>query len=568
MLEQFVADGFRFMFGNPGTVEQGLLDALEGFRGGELRYVLCLQESVAVAVADGYARAARRPALVQLHAGVGLGNGIGMLYQALRGHSPLVVIAGDAGVRYDAMDAQMAADLVAMARPVTKWAARVTDPDSLLRVLRRAVKIAVTPPAGPVFVNVPMDILDAPNTEEVAPASIPDTRVAPDEGRIREAAEMLRGAATPVIFMGDGVAASGAQAELAHLAELLGAEVWGVDSSEVNIAADHPLFCGLTGHMFGEQSRPISVKADAVLVCGTYLYPEVFPRLSGVFAPGARVVHIDLNTYEIAKNFPVTLGLLGDPKRSLAMLADAVAAGQTDGDRRAARERARRIGEANGAARQKALSSDREVRDAVPLQFSRVAEELARVLPEDALVFDEALTHSPELTRHLVPNRAGGYFQTRGGSLGVGIPGATGLKLAHPERAVVGFTGDGGAMYTIQALWTAAHIRQTMPGVRMDPKFVVCNNRSYRILKLNIMQYWKERELPAHEFPGSFELDKPDLRFDEIARSMGVEAERVEKPEQVGPAVRRALEHPGPYLIDAVVSGDVPGALVGCKCGQ
>src|SRR5262249_45535246 len=186
MLEQFVADGFGYMFGNPGTVEQGFLDSLESFRGGELRYVLCLQESIAVAIADGYARAARRPALVQLHAGVGLGNGIGMLYQAFRGHTPLVVIAGDSGVRYDAMDAQMAAALVAMARPVTKWAPRVSDPDSLLRVLRRAVKIALTPPSGPVFVNVPMDILDAPNTEEVVPASIPDTRVAPDQSRIRE----------------------------------------------------------------------------------------------------------------------------------------------------------------------------------------------------------------------------------------------------------------------------------------------------------------------------------------------------------------------------------------------
>src|SRR5262245_19808258 len=135
LLEQFVADGFRYMFGNPGTVEQGMLDALESFGDRGLRYVLCLHESVAVAAADGYARAARRPALVHLHAGVGLGNAIGMLYQSLRGHTPLVVIAGEAGVRYDAMDSQMAADLVAMARPVTKWAGRVTDPASLLRVV-------------------------------------------------------------------------------------------------------------------------------------------------------------------------------------------------------------------------------------------------------------------------------------------------------------------------------------------------------------------------------------------------------------------------------------------------
>src|SRR4051812_6578508 len=241
VLEQLAADGFRYVFGNPGTVEQGFLDALEGFRGGELRYVLCLQESVAVAVADGYARAARRPALVQLHAGVGLGNGIGMLYQALRGHAPLVVIAGDAGVRYDALDAQMAADLVAMARPVTKWATRVIDPHSLLRVLRRAIKIAATPPMGPVFVALPADVLDAPNDEPVVATSLLTTAVAPAAAHLEQAAALLAGAERPLIIMGDGIAYARAQDELARVAELLGAEVWGADSSEVNISFAHPL---------------------------------------------------------------------------------------------------------------------------------------------------------------------------------------------------------------------------------------------------------------------------------------------------------------------------------------
>ena len=142
ILDQFIADGIHYMFGNPGTVEQGFLDALSDYQ--DLQYILTLQETVAVAIADGYARATRRPTVVQLHSGVGLGNGIGMMYQAKRGHAPLVVINGEAGVRYDAMDAQMAADLVAMAEPVTKWATRVVDPSSLLRVLRRAIKVAAT----------------------------------------------------------------------------------------------------------------------------------------------------------------------------------------------------------------------------------------------------------------------------------------------------------------------------------------------------------------------------------------------------------------------------------------
>lgn len=147
LIEQFKADGLHVMFGNPGTVEQGFLDAVDA--AADFHYVLALQETVAAGIADGYARATGGAALLQLHSGVGLGNGIGMLYQSLRGRTPLVVVAGDAGVRYDAMDAQMACDLVAMARPVTKYATRVTDPRSLLRTVRRAVKIALTPPRGP-----------------------------------------------------------------------------------------------------------------------------------------------------------------------------------------------------------------------------------------------------------------------------------------------------------------------------------------------------------------------------------------------------------------------------------
>src|SRR5262245_9383642 len=175
IIEQLLADGIPYMFGNPGTVEQGFLDSLGEYP--DFKYILSLQETIAVAMGDGYARATQRPTVVQLHSGVGLGNGIGMIYQAKRGNAPLVVIAGESGIRYDSMDAQMAADLVSMARPVTKWATRVVDPTSLLRVLRRAIKMAATPPMGPAFVCLPMDVLDAPNDEPVVPTSLLESRV-------------------------------------------------------------------------------------------------------------------------------------------------------------------------------------------------------------------------------------------------------------------------------------------------------------------------------------------------------------------------------------------------------
>jgi thiamine pyrophosphate-dependent acetolactate synthase large subunit-like protein len=559
VLEQFVADGFGYMFGNPGTVEQGFLDALDAYP--QLRYVLTLQESVAVLIGDGYARAARKPALVQIHSTPGLGNALGALYQAKRGHSPLVVIGGDAGVKYQAMDSQMAGDLVAMAAPFTKYSTMVTDPSSLLRVVRRAIKIATTPPMGPVYVCLPMDILDAPAVEEVVPTSPLSTRVAPEEDAIREAAALLAAAETPMIFVGDGVAFSGAQPELARVAELLGAEVFDVDAGELNIDHGHPLYRGGTGHMFGYQSLPITTKGDVNLVCGTYMVNEVFPELGTIFAEGARVIHIDLNAYEIAKCHPVTVGLVSDPKVTLGRLAAALEAVLTPAQRGAAAARVTAIGEARDAELAAQRDNDRKNRDHLPMHLARFMEEFAARLPEDAIIFDEALTCSPDITRHWVPRTPGRYFMTRGGSLGVGIPGAIGTKFANPDKTVIGFTGDGGSMYTIQALWTAARHD-------LDVKFVICNNGSYRLLQVNIEAYWKERQYAAHDYPLCFDLSQPPIGFVGLAEAMGVRGARIEKPEQIGRALDEALSHKGPFLLDVVVEGNVKPEMIGMHCGQ
>jgi benzoylformate decarboxylase len=414
---------------------------------------------------------------------------------------------------------------------------------------------------GPVFVALPMDVLDAPVQEDVVPTPILRTRVAPQASEVAEIASILAAAARPLIIMGDGIAASGAQAELARVAEHLGAEVWGADSSEVNMSQDHPLFAGLLGHMFGEHSRPLTSRADAVLICGTYVFPEVFPELGSVFAQGAQVIHIDLDDYEIAKNFPVDIGVVADPKATLGLLAAQLEHTMTAHQKHAAQERVTQL----GAAKQHQVAAERgadaAVRDAVPMHAARFMEELAGQLPADAVIFDEALTNSPDLVRYLPPNESGQYFQTRGGSLGVGVPGALGLKLANPDKTVVGFSGDGGSMYTIQSLWTAAHHN-------IGAKFVICNNHSYRILKYNIQQYWRERHFPERDFPASFDIKHPDIRFAEIAQGMGVHAMRVERPDQVGPAIERALGHDGPFLIDLVITDEVPSHFVYPKCGQ
>jgi benzoylformate decarboxylase len=313
--------------------------------------------------------------------------------------------------------------------------------------------------------------------------------------------------------------------------------------------------------MFGESSRPILAKGDRVLIVGTYIVPEVFPDLTEVFPPGAKVVHFDLNAYEIAKNHRVDIGIVCDPKLTLLALAEVLRVRITAEQRALATARADTLAAAKKLADAKAKIADQATSGQTPMGSALFMAELAKQAPEDVVIFDEALTNSPPLTRYLPPSRPGHFFQTRGGSLGVGIPGAIGLQLAYPGKTVIGFTGDGGAMYTIQALWTAA--RHNLPA-----KFVVCNNGSYKLLQLNIQAWWKEQSVPAHQFPLCFDLSRPALGFIDMARGLGVAGRRVEKSDEVVPAIREMLNHPGPFLIDLVLGGDTHPELIGLKCGQ
>jgi benzoylformate decarboxylase len=407
---------------------------------------------------------------------------------------------------------------------------------------------------GPVFLALPMDVLDLPNTELIARSQPVDQNVIPDDALIAEAAKLLREADAPLILMGDGIAAAGAQAELTEVAELLGAPVWGGNCSEVNMATSHPLFAGYLGHMFGAASKPILSAADCVLICGTTVLPEVFPCVDDVFGENAKVIHFDLNDYEIGKNFPVRIGAVAEPKATLRRLAQILRQTMTAAEKQRAADRANGKKTAKAKDHSAAIKKDAAAWEQVPMRPARFMQELAqrlKSLPHPAIVFDEALTSSPELLRYIPQDEPGTYFQTRVGMLGTGLPGAVGLKIARPDRTVFGFAGDGGAISTIQALATAARHE-------IGAKFVICNNRSYRILKYNLQQYWGDLGQPKdQEFPDSFDLHKPALRFDLLAQGQGVDAVRVERPEEIGAALDRALADDKPFLIELMLTSEL-----------
>jgi len=567
ILRQFLANDLDHMFGNPGTVEQGFLDALADVP--EMKYILTLQESIAVLCADGYARARLKPALVQIHSSPGLGNAIGNLYQAMRGQAPLVVIGGDAGIKYQAMDAQMAADLVAMAEPVTKWSAMVQHPSSLLRMVRRAIKVAATPPCGPVYLCLPEDILDAEITEEITPAHIPSLATLPGTLDLDRMVEAIQGAQNPIILVGDGVAWTGGVEKIVDLAETLGAKVYSADGGEINFPDDHLLNYGSTGHMFGDHSLPIIQGCDLCITLGCYLLPEVFPHLGDIFNPEAKIIHVDTNVDNIAKNHRVDISYVAEPHTVISGLLPVLKALPSNWHE-AAQQRRQKL-EAESPVTHNNIDENYQVIPALPpdaydgvktsMRSGYFIKTLSEKLPENSIIFDEALTNSPPVTRYLPGRKPGDKMLTRGGSLGTGFPGAIGAKVAHPDRCVVGFSGDGGSMYTIQCLWTAA---------RHDiaAKFIVCQNRSYKLLQANITKFWEERGIEGREFPMPFDLSKPEICFNLIANSFGVEGERVVRPDQVDGAIERMLEHDGPYLINLVLEGDVRPDLVGVHCGQ
>ena len=567
IIRQFLANGLDHMFGNPGTVEQGFLDALSDVP--EMKYILTLQESIAVLCADGYARARFKPALVQIHSSPGLGNAIGNLYQAKRGHSPLVVIGGDAGIKYQAMDAQMAADLVAMAEPVTKWSAMVQHPSSLLRMVRRAIKVASTPPCGPVYLCLPEDILDCEITEDIFPVHIPSFSTKPSDEDLEKVASWIEEAENPSLLLGDGVAWTGGNDEVIKLAETIGARVYSADGGEINFPDNHLLNYGSTGHMFGDASLPIMQSCDLCIALGCYLLPEVYPYLGDIFKPETKVIHIDTDVDQIAKNHKVDISFVAKPATVIEALNYKVM-NLPDIWKTKANSRKENF-QKNSPVIKNDVDKLYELKPTYPSEkydgkeFSMKSgyfiKTLSELLPKDHIIFDEALTNSPPINKYIPGLKPGDRMLTRGGSLGTGFPGAIGAKLAYPQKEVIGFSGDGGSMYTIQVLWTAAR-----HGIAA--KFIVCQNRSYHLLQLNIGKFWAERGIKNREFPLAFDLSNPQIDFSEIAKSFTVSAETVTKPDEVKPAIERMLASKKAYLINLVLDGNIHPELVGVHCGQ
>jgi benzoylformate decarboxylase len=538
ILEILQDEGVDRVFGNPGTTELAFLEALTATPG--IEYMLGVQEASVVAMADGYARVTGRPAFVSLHAAGGTANGLVGLLNARRSRTPLVVTAGQQDRRHLIQDPMLSADLAALARPAVKESIDVQQAFDLPLLLRRAFDTARRPPAGPVFLSLPMDIL----TEDVAVTVPPRSRLAPPAAAngLAEGAELLGRAENPAIVAGDGVGRANAVGELVAVAEALGGGVFHQPMFDgIDFPLSHCLYQGMLGTSHAAV-RDLLTGHDALLIVGCHAFTPHHYTPAEPIPKGTRVVQLDDDPAEIGRNFPADLGLVGAIRSSLAGLHEALLE-MPDLTARAGKRMARarersRAQSISGHARAAALAGP------APFEPRAAVQAIADALPRDALVVEEAITSGLLLREALRLDRPGSYLHTVGGGLGHGIGAAIGARLGDPRRPVLAVLGDGCTLFGLQGLWSAARYQ-------VPVRFIVMNNGEYRTLK-QTLQDWTgtvRRPYPA------LDLAPPALRFDALAAFFGMAAIRPTTLDELSAAVAGTAHATLPLLVEVPVTG-------------
>ena len=546
LLEMLKAEGVDHIFGNPGTSEGPIIDMLGDYP--EFRYILTLQESVAVGMGEAYARSTGKASFVSLHVDNGLANGITLILDAYRTGTPMVVTSAN----YDARKiAEGKTDLAELVRPVTKWAVELTLPDQIPSVIRRAFNEANSHPKGPVYVGFTANALEGSAEMNIIPSSRIHDACRPDLNGINEAASLLLAAKSPLMMVGDRVSDDGAIDQAVELAELLGLPVRQSRGAEVSFPTTHPQFFG--AHSLRVPAhRELLQGVDLVLAVGMDTFEELFYWGDVVLKPATKLIHIDPIPGRVGKSEPTDIGIVSHCGLALEELIQSVKS-------RLSPDIEKVIDSRNEEIRREAMDNRRSFEESVvekwdhmPMSPARMMSELASALPSNAMVVDDSLSHRAAMRHYFHGIKRGDLIGVRGGSIGGGIGVTMGTQCANRGRPVFGIIGDGSAMMTIQGLWTAAN--DNIPCI-----FVICNNGMYRILKTNFNVY--QRDILKEDEPAGSNLLYSDFPtpFDvaAIARSMGVHGDRIVDPKEIGPAVDRAGASGKPALLDIVIDGSL-----------
>ena len=510
------AFGIKKVFGNPGSTELPFLSDWPD----DIDYVLGLQEASVIGMADGYAQATRNAGFVNLHSAAGLGNALGNIYTAHRNQTPLVITAGQQARSILPLQAFLSAERASeFPRPYVKYAIEPARPEDVPAAIARAYYTAMQPPCGPTFVSVPVD--DWTHPAHPASARKVSREIGPDREAMQALVAALGASRRPALVVGPSVDRAGAVALMVKVAEKAKAAVWvSPFSARCSFPERHPQFAGFLHASPGQLSEALR-SYDLVVVIGAPVFTFHVEGHAAVFDGTTTIVQIT-DDPDAAAMTPVGASIIATMRPALSMLLELLP------EARRAAPAGRTLPPAPAAA------------DPIPVEFLLYS--LATAMPRDAALVEEIPSHRPAMQKFMpMPGQDSFYTMTSGG-LGYSLPAAVGMALGRSDRHTVCLIGDGSAMYSIQALWTAAQRKLPLT-------VVVINNAGYGAMR-SFSQVMQVRNVPG--------LDLPGLDFVKIAEGHGCEAVRVAKAAELAPALKRTLAHKGTSLVEVMVDSAVP----------
>jgi benzoylformate decarboxylase len=536
-------EGVTHLFGNPGTTELPVMDALKEHA--DLIYVLGMQESLVVAMADGFARASGKLAACNVHVAPGLGNAMGAIYNAKFTGTPLIITAGQQEQGHGLTEPLLYDPLVPIATPLVKWATEINRLEDMPRIVRRAAKVATTPPTGPVFLSLPGDVLNDEKGVELGHRTRVDTTTRPADATLDALTDRLLAATAPALLVGNEVVTSRAFDEVAQFAQVLGAPAYQQTTAYgSHFPSQHPAFMGALSRI-QKDVRAILEDYDLLVVIGADVLRMSVWSETDPLPPDLPIVQIGLEDWEMGKNYPAEMAVRSDVRETLAALIPLIAEKGGAGHAVTARARLDAVADRNWSAlRHQRCEAALANADTVPIESNWLMMEICDTLPADAVVVNEGLTTAWNLLQFLPFRDRNNFHSFASGGIGWALPAAVGIQLAQPDRPVVALIGDGSAMYSIQALWTAAHLK-------LPITFVILDNKGYRIIKQRLLAFHGNDNFVGMDFAD------PEVDFVGLANSLGMDAERITEPGAMRPALDAAIASNRPVLLDVMVERTV-----------
>lgn len=509
------AFGIKKVFGNPGSTELPFL----GDWPDDIDYVLGLQEASVIGMADGYAQAVRNAGFVNLHSAAGVGNALGNIYTAHRNQTPLVITAGQQARSILPLQAFLYAERASeFPRPYVKYSVEPARAEDVPAAIARAYYVAMQPPCGPTFVSVPID--DWTHQTQAVEARSVSRELGPDAGAMTALVEALAASKRPALVVGPGVDRAQAVDLMVKVAEKARASVWvSPFSARCSFPERHPQFAGFL-HASPSQLSDTLRLHDLVVVIGAPVFTFHVEGRASIFDGGTTIFQITDDS-DAAAVTPFGTSIIATLKPALTMLLELLPATR----------RAMPAG--------RILPPAPEAADPIPVEY--LLHVLSSTMPGDAVLVEEAPSHRPAMHKFMPMRGQDSFYTMASGGLGYGLPAAVGVALGRPGIRTICLIGDGSALYSIQALWTAAQRKLPLT-------VVVINNAGYGAMR-SFSQVMQVRNVPG--------LDLPDIDFVKIAEGMGCDAVRVSRSSELVPALKRGLAHDGVSLIEVMVDSAV-----------